>query len=579
MATRQRVPAREAPAGIKLVPQDPGDRRRIRAMAERVAADLPRCCPPARDLLAEFGARALAALDLPLDYLGFAMVAVSNAFWRAPYEAVPLDRRLLLLPKCLRAPDACVGRFDSVGLHCAGCGACIIKDLTARARALGYEVIVAEGTSSVIMKVLDGAADAILGVACLDSLDESFEPITELGVPNQALPLLRAGCERTETEPGLLLELLTAVRAPGSAEEAYRTAVPLLRETRRCFAAEHLEAVLAPHVADAVLTSDPSAGPLDPAVETEVLGVNWLRAGGKRFRPFVTVASYALGVHGAAALRADAHTAAMVPDEVRALAVAIEALHKASLAHDDIADGDAYRYGRPTPHRSHGVGVALNVGDWLVGLGYRLIAAQAPALGNESVADILARLAAAQLALCRGQGAELAWATRALSSLRATAALRIGALKTAPAFEVAFYAGLRASGAEFDEGFLRRFSTYLGEAYQVRNDLDDWRADDANKVALGQDARSGRPTILRAFAVEAGAADRLARAAEDADVDAVRRLYEETDAFARAQELERRLRGHCLALAADARPDILGELLRFVVRTVLRERRATAGGG
>lgn len=582
MATRQRVPAQEASAGIKLVPQDPGDRRRIRALAERVAADLPRCCPPARDLLAEFGARALAALELPLDYLGFAMVEVSNAFWRAPYEAVPLDRRLLLLPKCLRDPDACVGRFDAVGLHCAGCGACIIKDLTARARALGYEVIVAEGTSAVIMKVLDGAADAILGVACLDSLDESFEPITELGVPNQALPLLRAGCERTETEPERLLELLTAVRAPGSAGPAaatYRTAVPLLRETRRGFAAEHLEAVLAPYVADAALAAEPSAGPLDAAVETEVLGVDWLRAGGKRFRPFVTVASYALGVHGAAALRADAPTAVMVPPAVRALAVAIEALHKASLAHDDIADEDAYRYGRPTLQRSHGVGVALNVGDWLVGLGYRLIAAQAPALGPESVADILARLAAAQLALCRGQGAELAWATRALGSLRAPAALQIGALKTAPAFEVAFYAGLRASGAEFDEGFLRRFATHLGAAYQVRNDLDDWRADDANKVALGQDARRGRPTILRAFAVEAGAADRLARAAADADVDAVRRLYEETDAFARAQELEQRLRGRCLALAAEARPDTLGELLRFVVRTVLRERRATAGGG
>lgn len=582
MATRERVPAREASGGIKLVPQDPGERRRIREMAERVAADLPRCCPPARDLLAEFGARALAALDLPLDYLGFTMVALSNAFWRAQYEAVPLNRRLLLLPKCLRDPDLCAGEFDSIGLHCAGCGACTIKDLTARARELGYEVIVAEGTSSVIMKVLDGQADAILGVACLDSLDESFEPIAELGVPNQALPLLRDGCERTETEPGLLLELLTAVPAPGGArpvEEAYRTAVPLLRETRRSFDAEHLATILAPYVAPVALACDLSSGPLDPAVETEALGADWLRAGGKRFRPFVTVAGYALGVHGAAALRSDADAAAMVPDPVRALAVAIEALHKASLAHDDIADGDAHRYGRPTLQRSHGTGVALNVGDWLVGLGYRLIAAQAEALGSEPVADILAHLAAAQLALCRGQGAELAWAARPGGALRAADALQIGALKTAPAFEVALYAGLRASGAVFDEDFLRRFSTFLGEAYQVRNDLDDWRADAANKVALGQDVRSGRPTILRAFAVEAGAADPLSRAAEEANVDAVRALYEQTGAFERARELEDRLRERCLGMADEAQPEAVGELLRFVVRTVLRERRATVGGG
>jgi len=582
MATGERAPAQEAPEGIKVVPQQVGERRRIREMAERVAADLPRCCPPARDLLAEFGARALAGLDLPLDHLGFAMVAVSNAFWRAAYEAVPLDRRLLLLPKCLRDPDACAGEFDSVGLNCAGCGACTIKDLTARARELGYEVIVAEGTSSVIMKVLDGEADAILGVACLDSLDESFEPITELGVPNQALPLLRDGCERTETEPGLLLEMLTSVRAPGrvgQGAEAYRSAVPLLRETRRSFDAEHLEAVLAPHVASAALSYDPSSGPADPALEAEAIGVDWLRAGGKRFRPFVTVAGYALGVHGMAALRSDADAGAMVPGAVRALAVAIEALHKASLVHDDIADNDAHRYGRPTLHRSHGVGVAVNVGDWLVGLGYRLIAAQVEALGSAAVADILARLSAAQLALCRGQGSELAWAGRPGGSLRPADALQIGALKTAPAFEVALFAGLRASGAAFDETFFGRFSTYLGEAYQVRNDLDDWRADAANKVALGQDVRTGRPTILRAFALEAGAADRLARAAESADVAAARVVYEQTGAFERARELEDRLRGRCLDMADEAQPEALGELLRFIVRTVLRERRATVGGG
>ena len=292
------------------------------------------------------------------------MVEVSNAFWLAPYEAVPLDRRLLLLPKCLRDPDACVGRFDAVGLHCAGCGACIIKDLTARARALGYEVIVAEGTSAVIMKVLDGAADAILGVACLDSLDESFEPIAELGVPNQALPLLRAGCERTETEPERLLELLTAVRAPGSAgpaAAAYRTAVPLLRETRRGFAAEHLEAVLAPYVADAALAAEPSAGPLDAAFETEVLGVDWLRAGGKRFRPFVTVASYALGARGGPA-RGCPHRRDI--PAVRALAVAIEGLTRPA-GPCDIADEDACATA-PTLQRSRRR-VALNVGDWLVG--------------------------------------------------------------------------------------------------------------------------------------------------------------------------------------------------------------------
>lgn len=574
MATGEYAPMRQAPDHIKHVPQDAVARRLIRERAEVVAIDLPRCCPLSRDLLAEFAARVLAALNLPLDYLGFAMVAVNNAFWREQFEAVPMHRRLLLLPKCLRDPDVCRGSFDSIGLNCAGCGACMIDEFIQQARALGYQVVVAEGTSSVIMKVLEGEADAILGVACLDSLDESLEPISELGVPHQAIPLLYDGCERTATEPDLLRELLTASRTHAVATT--RSVVPLLRETHAIFAPGVLEAVLEPHVAQPVAL-DPT-GTSDHVDSTEALGIQWLRQGGKRLRPFVTVAAHALGKHGITALQGDADVAAMIEPPLRALAIAIEALHKASLIHDDIADDDEARYGRPTLHRTHGLGIAINVGDWLVGLGYRLIASQSNAFGSDCVADILARLSAAQLALCRGQGAELAWLRRRESRLRAVDALEIGALKTAPAFEIALYAGLRSSETPVDEALLRRFCTYLGEAYQVLDDLEDWEADDGDRIVLGQDVLAGRPTMLRALAVEAGAWDRLAAAEELPDppavVAAVRALYHETGAFERARELVDRLRERCLVLAEEATPEALGELLRFLVRIILREHKA-----
>jgi hypothetical protein len=150
----QPVPEAKASDEIRRVPQDAEVRRRIRARAAEVARELPSATPPARERLMELGRSVLQGLDLPDDYLGFAMVGISNGFWREQFEAVPRDRRLLLLPKCLREPDACQATIDSVGLHCAGCGACVMHDLIRRARGLGYEVVVAEGTSSVIMKVL-----------------------------------------------------------------------------------------------------------------------------------------------------------------------------------------------------------------------------------------------------------------------------------------------------------------------------------------------------------------------------------------------------------------------------------------
>src|SRR5204862_8040346 len=124
-----------------------------------------------------------------------------------------------------------------------------------------------------------------------------------------------------------------------------------------------------------------------------------------------------------------------LPDAVRRTALAIEAFHKASLVHDDIEDDDTFRYGRTTLHRQYGVGTAINVGDYLLGLGYRLVARERKELGGDCAADVLNRLSDAHLKLSEGQGAELLWRDAREKSLTALDALKIYALKTSPAFE------------------------------------------------------------------------------------------------------------------------------------------------
>jgi geranylgeranyl pyrophosphate synthase len=270
----------------------------------------------------------------------------------------------------------------------------------------------------------------------------------------------------------------------------------------------------------------------------------------------------------------------LLPPAIQQIAVAIEALHKASLVHDDIEDRDAYRYGRPTIHHEHGIEIAINVGDYLVGLGYRLIAMQAGELGGECVADILQRLSAAHLRLCCGQGTELMWNREHDDALRPVHALQIGALKTAPAFEVALYAGLRAAGASFPEATLKQFAVYVGEGYQVLNDLENWEEDGSNKQSLGRDFIAGRPTILQAFALEAGGTEPLAALAHEGHlqedpsvvIGRVRDLYEQLGAFEKSELLYNRLRQRALELAGDMGDPALQELLRFLVRNVLRKR-------
>ena len=65
-------------------------------------------------------------------------------------------------------------------------------------------------------------------------------------------------------------------------------------------------------------------------------------------------------------------------------AVALELIHNFSLIHDDIEDNDTERYGEKTLHEEHGLSVALNAGDLLIGEGYRLIGESTASAGQRA---------------------------------------------------------------------------------------------------------------------------------------------------------------------------------------------------
>ncbi len=548
---------------LKQVPQDATVRHSMRYVATELARHMLRDNPPTQAALETQARLLLHRLSLAEKFLGYAMVAVNNAFWLEAFLAVPFDRRLLLLPHCLSNKSACSGTYSAVGLHCAHCGKCEIHDLQTQAQRLGYQVIIAEGTGSALTKILDGQVDAMIGVACMDSLEKSFSRIVELGIPPIAIPLLTDGCRDTQAEFDEIRSLLTS-HTPGPASHT-RSYVPLLRQTVRIFQEPTFSQFLAPSLG-------PDQPPRDGLNATSDIAVRWLHEGGKRLRPFVTLASYAVARGGRAALEQGSEYHHPIPPAVQRLAIAIEALHKASLIHDDIEDGDEFRYGRETLHRQYGLGPAVNAGDYLVGLGYRLIAGETSTLGAGAVSDILAQLSQAHLDLCRGQGAELQWQKQSRQNHRPADVLAVYGLKTAPAFEAAIYAGLRAADVLIPREALRRLATYLGESFQILNDLDDWTADDHNKLTVGLDVLSNRPTLLRALAGEADDGQALSEI-DQADparrIELVRGLYLQTEAFARAESLLENLRQRAFIAADEFPSPDLQELMRFLIRTIL----------
>jgi geranylgeranyl pyrophosphate synthase len=563
--------ASEATQHLKQVPPDAETRAAIHQQAERVAADWDKSRAFTR---AEIEARARALLErlqLPEAYFGWTMVVLASAFWHDQVAGVPYHRRLLLLPHCLRHATECPAAYSELGLACQDCGRCRLTELRGMGEQLGYRVMIAEGSPVVMQLILTGQADAIVGAACLDALEKTLDKILLAGIPCLATPLLKSGCRNTEVDEERLRAMIrTPYRPAGQWTQSY---LHLLRGAAAMFEPRELRRLIG------VAAAEGNGHAAQPQDTTEAIALEFLAAGGKYFRPFISLAAYDALADGACTRADGPEQVAEFTDAVRRMALAIEVFHKASLVHDDIEDDDPFRYGRPTVHRNHGTAMAINVGDWLIGLGYRLVADQRGELGAAVVADVLAQLAHAHTRLCEGQGAELAWRNSTRSQLTPLEVLRIYALKTAPAFEAALYIGLRlASPADNYWPTLGRFARHLGVGYQILNDLDDWQATGQNKRQSGTDVLGRRPTILLAMALETLAgSDRqrletlLSQPERDAAAVAeVAELYRRADVFRAAEMLVAKHRQRATEAVAQLEPEPLRRLLQFLVDGILR---------
>jgi geranylgeranyl pyrophosphate synthase len=317
---------------------------------------------------------------------------------------------------------------------------------------------------------------------------------------------------------------------------------------------------------------------LDPITGTEAIAYDFLAKGGKYWRPFMALAVYDAMTGGRGARSGGHRHLAELPMAVKRAAMSIEIFHKASLVHDDIEDDDPFRYGEPTLHRRYGTPVAINVGDFLIGLGYRLVSRETAALGPETVSDILDRLADAHMKLSEGQGAELLWRDSSDKQLSPADALHIYALKTSPAFEAALLTGLRLAGpTDCYIDPIVAYSRALGVAFQILNDLGDWRPDRHNKLVAARDVVGGRPTVLWALALEGlsntGRAELQRLAGEvpatDETIRHIRRLYREANVFDKAEQLIGEYEEAARRVATALEPRELRRLLLNLIEIVL----------
>ena len=184
-------------------------------------------------------------------------------------------------------------------------------------------------------------------------------------------------------------------------------------------------------------------------------------------------------------------------------AAAIETLHNASLIHDDICDDDLIRRNQPSIWSKYGKNVALTLGDWLIALAFELAAEASQRAQTPTLVKILAQHMATTTS---GEASEFSFnKVPDWSQYVKIASDKTAPLLTAP-FEGVAAMALYGEASSSISAYFRS----LGAAYQIANDLMNFRALDG-AVSKGSDLARRAPNAVVVTYRETLSPDKLYR--------------------------------------------------------------------
>ena len=265
-----------------------------------------------------------------------------------------------------------------------------------------------------------------------------------------------------------------------------------------------------------------------------MVGKHILGSGGKRIRPLFLLLS--------------ADLCGYKETNRSLLAAIIEAIHTASLLHDDVIDGADTRRGKPAAHAVWGNQVVILVGDYLYSKALKIAVAQKKQRIMEALSEATTRMTEGEILQLHKIGdpeitkEEYFEIVAAKTGVLISAACRIGAIL--------------GNQPENSEMALARFGMKTGIAFQLADDVLDYvaRQEDLGKK-LGKDLDEGKITMPLIY---------LLKAASDSEQDEVRTII---------KERARSTSGHSRIMELFSKYNAIDESLK-IAQTIVEEAKA-----
>jgi len=179
-------------------------------------------------------------------------------------------------------------------------------------------------------------------------------------------------------------------------------------------------------------------------------------------------------------------------------AVACELLHNFFLVHDDIEDGDTIRRGMESVWKKYGIPNAINIGDGLVGLSYKILLRSKDVIGERKTIKLIEEFTQSLLITGEGQAYEISSRGKEIEEEKYK---EIVELKTGRYLILPVILGLIIAERESLIKKVERYGRYVGPLFQIRDDLIDLTTG-KGRGEIGCDIKEGKPSIIVVYACE-----------------------------------------------------------------------------
>ncbi len=144
--------------------------------------------------------------DMMTDVVG---TEIRNILFKNTFSRVPYNERIIVIPQCLRSLE-CPAKFNSVeGAKCIECGKCKIKEISRKAKELGYiGTYIAPGGGFVKRIIKKTKPHAMIGIGCPYEVNLGLLEVSSKGIPCQGVTLLNSGCVTTDVDLNAVFETM-----------------------------------------------------------------------------------------------------------------------------------------------------------------------------------------------------------------------------------------------------------------------------------------------------------------------------------------------------------------------------------